>query len=427
MIARRCQILIACSFACCVLGGLAEGQPAAGPKPLGEILLELGVPTPQLVFHIDVENDFATLGDLLTRAYRARLAADQGLPPFPIDFARAFGHLGLTQLKSLTHVSIAQPGIGFRSETALRLQPEAAGLAQLFGKENATFQAGADAPADTDIYAELTLNPPLLAELARAITGDILGSMGTDLINSQLRAPLLPDGSSAEQLLQRLANRLTLTARFDEQGIDLRGGLPGRWVIRLRGAGTLLPALMPLLAQWGAAALPDADLPTWEVPASSGPLPFPLLLQHDTVSGDALFAAGLESLVWLRQTAPTLADDPAFARLRENLPAEGTSFWYTSARLAEAQIAPFGGFDFGPNDPAVQVLLAFLRGQMGAQAGATYFAPGMLRATSLHPTSPKAGFATAALSLGISFGWLDLPVQRPTSPTPNDSTPVTEP
>ena len=145
----------------------------------------LSVENPEFVVHMNLENDFQSLGSFLSQAYLAHLAASPDKPPVPIDFNQLFGHLGLADITSTIWTSEALPEGGFINKSMVEFTESPKGLFLLFGDENLPFSISRTAPGTADLAAELNFNGKILFEILRSFVIDMMGPMGEGLIDAQ--------------------------------------------------------------------------------------------------------------------------------------------------------------------------------------------------------------------------------------------------
>lgn len=366
---------------------------------------QLKVTSPEMVFHVNLEGDFASIGDQLSKLYGAWLVSGPEVPPIPLDFARLFDHLGLTALNSLTMVSEPHPRSGFLNQSLARFSDVPTGLFGLQGSENQPFAVAQYAPADADLALEMSLNASEALLIVRKVMVDLMGPLGQGLLDAQLAQPLVPNGPPLEALVQRLNTRLSVVARLGEPAPSNRSGLdvlPAiNLVIRAARIGDLLDTLAPALHSAGFSSAPQQEGIVWEKSLQSDDGVLQLRLSRGSPEDDLILMLGKDTQAWIDQPSDRLAQNTAFLDFTRDLPGEGLAFWYSSEKFAAAQVR---GLVLQPESeeafkPLLQSIGSLLESLSGQQASALFMEANALRVMTFQPTSYPSGMAFAAMAL----------------------------
>lgn len=367
----------------------------------------LEVSNPEFVFHVDLEGDFATAGAFLTEAYMAYLMTGPQVPPVPVDATALFNRLGLNNLTAFSAVSEAREKGGFRNQMLYRFAGTPKGLFLLTGEVNRPFSVQESAPTDADLAAEFTFNGIALYQIAREILVDVMGPMGQGMIETQLNQPVVPDGPTYADLLNRLSTRAQIVARPE---VAPSGGplaavplLNGRAAIRFANVADLLETVAPLLELAGFARSGDA---LWEASFPAGESSLSLFLEPLSGSNDLLLSLNEASREWYRTgNSATLADSPEFKKAIAGLPESGLSFWYSSERLSRIQLQSLES-QLGTDPkflPVIRIFQDFLGRFTGSQSGLSRLEPDAYRVVSLQPASYKTNIALAGAFIPLGF------------------------
>jgi hypothetical protein len=373
------------------------------------LLQQLEVSEPESIVFVDLEGDFSKAAGLLNQLYLAKVANQPDMPPIPVDFNQIFARLGLSSLEQLLFVSHQHPsGTGFFNEFALAFDSIPDGLFRLPGTSNQPFTAAAEVPADTDILIEARFQANALLDIVLNFAGDIMGPMGTELINAQLATPVLPDGTTIAKAIQLLSTRVVFAAKTSiDPAIPELAGL-GDFALRIDGAGPAVAGLMQVLKQQSAVTIMESTTEDggteWVLHSSDMPPGLRIFVQLPHNSANLYIAPSQSAIAWLNGgSANALALQPAFIAKASSVPASGLAFTYTSANAAKMGIAPLQAL---ANDPQLQASMEIILNAFTANAAdevsALYIDDNLLRMRAHQQLSSKSGLGLAALTL-LSF------------------------
>lgn len=372
-----------------------------------ESMQRLGLSSPEFVFHVDVEGDFATAGAFLTEAYMAYLMTGPQVPPVPVDATALFNRLGLKNLTAFSAVSEPREEGGFRNQMLYQFSGSPKGLFLLTGEVNQPFSVQESAPADADLAAEFAFNGIALYQIAREILVDVMGPMGQNMIETQLNQPVVPDGPTYADLLNRLSTRAQIVARPEvaTSGDPLNAVplLHGQAAIRFANVADLLETVAPLLELAGFARSGDA---LWESSFPAGESTLSLFLEPISGSNDLLLSLNEASREWYRTgKSATLAESAEFKKAIAGLPESGLSFWYSSERLSRIQLQSLES-QLGTDPkflPVIRIVQDFLGRFTGSQSGISRLEPDAYRVVSLQPASYKTNIALAGALIPVGL------------------------
>lgn len=387
----------------CLLGGLLPLSASA--NLFQQHLQQLEVENPVFMFHMGMDGDFNRLGDLLTRIYQGRLAVDPALPPFAVNFNAVFRNIGIAQLNGISVVSQQRDNApGFRNQTLISFSQPPKGLFLLGGDANQPFDFGSSIPADADIYFEGAIHLNSLVPIAIQTASDFMGPFGADLVRSQLNGQILEDGTTVQQLLNRLSTRISGAMRFnDPQFRNANTFLKKNdLVLKIEGIATLLPAVANFLnaiQPMGFQLVRHDEESTWVLRNPGKPDEIAIFFIADAASGDVVLVFSPDSMAWLGNNADSLAGSAALQPFKSALPNDGTVFWFVSERFSRLQFSLLKPEEI--SDPITaslwNVLMPFLDPFAGAQAGVSYFDGNAIRSEALQPASFKGSVAISAL------------------------------
>ena len=372
-----------------------------------ESMDRLGVENPDFVFHLNLEDDFATAGAFLTEAYMAYLMTGPQVPPVPVDASRLFNRLGLNGLTTFSAVSEPRVEGGFRNQMLYQFADSPKGLFLLTGEVNRPFSVQDTAPSDADLAAEFTFNGIALYQIAREIVVDVMGPMGEGMIETQLNRPVVPEGPTYADLLNRLSTRAQIVARPETTtGKGPLAAVPllnGQAAIRFANIADLLEDVAPLLEMAGFVRSGDA---LWKARFPAGEGSLSLFLEPLPGSNDLLLSLDDASREWYRSgSSDALANSPEFKEAISGLPDTGLSFWYSSERLSQIQIQSLES-QLGADPkflPVIRIIQDFLGRFIGPQSGISRLEPDAYRILSLQPASYKTNLALAGALIPVGF------------------------
>ena len=365
---------------------------------------------PEFVLHMDLENDFSSMGAFLTELYMGYLQSAEDAPPIPIDFGKLFDRLGLGNLESMTMVSSPAGKGGFLNQSLFRFDGAPDGLFLLTGSRNEVFSLRYTAPADADFLAEFTLDGVALYGIIRNLVTDIMGPLGEGILEGQMSQPVNEEGRTLQEIINRLQTRVQigLKPNYEKEAAlpGILGILQGHGVVRLSGLGDLLPDLAPFLMQIGFTAIPEGNGYQMVLPLPEQAVMIPIFIETEE-TGNALFISFSEGArTWFTRPDETIPSRPEFLEAVSGLPQEGVSLWFSSKRLAEWQIdnldEQLGGS--GLNAGLVAPLQKLMRRFSGPQAGCAFLEEDAYRVISWQPLSYKTNLAVAGLAVPFGFG-----------------------
>lgn len=394
-----------------LLPGLVLPLTVTG-STFSENLDRLAAENPEFVAYADFSGDFEAAGAFLTDAYLAYLMSGPEIPPVPVDFKRVFSHLGLSSLETVTAVSDPRPGGGFNNQMLFRFTESPKGLFRLFGDTNQPITVHQKAPSDADLVAEFNLNGIALFEIVRSVVIDIMGPMGQGLVDGRMNQPVVPDGPTLADIINRLTTRIQIAASPEAPratagapGVPPVPFLHGKSVIHIANVADLLNAFTPMLQQAGFSPIEDPDGKTWKMEIPQGPMPVSIYLHTLSGSNDLIVAFNEMAKAWYLNTTTSISSSEAFVRETEGLPLSGLSFWYTTERMANLQIDNLDNQLPLPEKyrPILETVKTFLKRYTGPQAGASFLEGDAYRVVAYQPTSYKTNMALAGAVIPLGF------------------------
>jgi hypothetical protein len=374
-----------------------------------EAMDRLGATQPEFVFHADLQNDFETAGAFLSEAYMAYLMSSPDMPPVPVDFKRLFQHFGLSGLTSVTILSEPREAGGFANHSLFTFADKPAGLFLLYGESNQPFAILADAPADADLVAEMQFNGLGLYNIIRNVVIDIMGPMGQGLIDGQMNQPVMPEGPTLAEIINRLTTRVQIVLKPDEAGGNAAmpmAMLNGKSIIRIDNVADLVQSFAPLLQQAGFSPVEDPAGPSWRMAIPNPAMPMTVHLQPLADTNDLIVSFNESSRAWF--TSPDnrgLAANPDFNAVAQGLPGTGVALWYTSKRMADLQIESLDAqLPANPQlTPLIQTLKNLLKRYGGDAAGVSVLSDDAVHMIANQPASYKTNLALAGAVVPISM------------------------
>jgi hypothetical protein len=365
---------------------------------------------PEFVFHANLEADFDRAGAILSDLYLASmLQGSPDFPPIPVDFGQVFGRLGLANLASITLVSGKSANGGFLNQSLFLFDGAPSGVFHLAGRENKPFSILNDAPADADLIAEFYFDGPVLFDIARGLMIDAMGPVGEGLLEMQMSQPLNDEGLTFKDLVNRMQTRAQLAVRMEDPSTGMAGFaalLNGKSVVRLSGLGDLLPTLAPFLQQAGFVQEGGVCMAQLPVPGVEGGVK--VVIEALADSNDLMVCLSDGAKDWFMSNDQPAISSPGILKAIAGFPDTGLAIWYSSARIAELQLA---GLDQGAaGNPQAAGLLPILRNLLmefsGPQSGVTFLEADAYRTVNWQPTSFKTNLVIAgiALPVGIAAG-----------------------
>jgi hypothetical protein len=386
-------------IAACLLPGAVHASSFAATMD------RLGVQDPEFIFHVNLENDFQTAAAFLTDAYLAYLMTSPDIPPVPVDFNRLFGHLGLLPATSFSVVSEARQGGGFSNQMLFRFSEAPSGLFLLGGDRNEPFSILQAAPVDADLVAEMSLNGVGLFNIVRSVVIDIMGPMGQGLIDGQMNQPVVPDGPTLADIINRLTTRVQVAIKPAEEADIQAALLNGQSAVRVGNIADLLQSFAPFLEQAGFAPMDDPHGLAWTMAVPGTQVPVTVLLQPVPETNDILVSLNESSRAWFLGGGAPVSANPEFRKAAAGLPQSGLSFWYSSERFSAMQIQSLDA-QMGADPqfaPLIQTLQAMLQRYVGPQAGVALLEDDAYRVINFQPGSYKTNIALAGAIIPASF------------------------
>jgi hypothetical protein len=370
-----------------------------------EVLQRLSVESPEFVLHANMEQDFSTLGNLFTEAYRAYQMATPEAPPVPINYEMLFQRLGLTTLKSFTITSEKIGEKGFMNQALFHFDGAPGGAFHLMGDTNQPFTIASEAPADAAMAAEFRIKGSAFLDMVRLIAIDIMGPLGEGLIDAQLSQPITPDGLTILDVANRLDTRCLFAVKPDTESNPAMGPLTGMVAIKMVGIGDLLSSLEPLLQGSGFVRSTDGPSSAWTLSLPNPELPLSISIETIPQTNDLLLTLSEGSRDWFLADDRKIGSSEAFKLAVEDFPSTGVSLWYDDGTISAMQVDNFiTEFESNPNlAPVMESLANFMKGFVGGQSGISYFEEDAYRVMSLQKTSYKTQFAVAGMVVPMSL------------------------
>lgn len=387
-----------------------------------ETYQELAEGNPELILYVNLEHDFLTLGNGLTRIYNAVLKANPDMMPIPVDFSKLMGHFGLTGLEHMLMASSwSDNHETFLNQAVIQLTENPEGLFKLLGTDNMEFSFAERVPANADVLMEMQFRPMALVDIARKIMIDTMGPTGKALLDGQLNQPMTQDGLTGLDLIQMLDTEIYFAQNvdpvrmenIDDENMSLSDYM-GDQVWLIKDAGRLPEILAPFLAQYNFRTVPDDPYDAYIIET-----PWTLNEKLTWVfsklpdSGDLLVSNNLDARDWFLAGGESLATNEDFQSMAAAFPDKGLSFWYASENAAQQtqkqMTAAFKqGFqeaveESGHNAPDLQPFLNIFQDAIkrfsGKNAGVAYSSDNQLRFKSLQPYSSKTTLALSTLAV----------------------------
>lgn len=352
-----------------------------------------------LYFYTDLEGDMAQLGDISNRIYREFILQQDGMPPFPVDVAKLYQRLGLTNIQGLSAASYPRKEGYFHNASLMHLvESKPVGLWSIFDFEDRPFEAAATFSAKSDVVVQFHLHPANLLRLVETIITDLMGPFGQMMIHQYLDMQLSEDGLTVRDVVLSFDQPISIAAYLpsaslaydpdQDSFIDTPAELA--FAIRFPRAGTKLRKVIPFAQQYDARVY-EVDAITWvdlQMDLNDNSTP---LFGIDGETGDLIVASAAEDWAWFRE-GPKLVQDAQFLEIREKLPKAAAMFSYTSTHFGQSRIADWMG-GHGALPPALaeeldQMLSPYLRQSMST----TRLADGGIRSDNFQPYSYKHQF-----------------------------------
>lgn len=298
---------------------------------------------PEVLAYVNLQHDFKTLGDWLSRIHRAALQANPTAPPIPVDYQALFADLGLAEMQYAllaSERSTDLPG-SFLNQVLLELGTTPSGLFAIMSTENRPFDFAGRVPGDTDAVSQFQLNADALLQFARLTATRIMGPTGQSLIDAQMQAPLYPDGPTGAQLIELLSTTYYSASNLDPErfadSTDLSlAQLTGDFAYVVENAAELPGLVAPLLPPSANFSKVENDphkayrLPFEFTPDSQQFLYFSQLPDTDHL----LITNSMEARTWFLADDSGITDHPDFQRMISQLPDQGLLFNFTSAKAS---------------------------------------------------------------------------------------------
>ena len=374
-----------------------------------DAMSELGVKEPEFILHLDVENDFNTLGQLLTRLYLEYLKTSPEVPPIPVSFDALFHRLGLSNIRSLTMVS-ERNGEGFLNQALTRFEGSPQGLFRVIGDSNEAFGLLESGPADADLLLEMSFKMPALLEIVRSMAFDLMGPTGQGLVDAQLMQPVNESGMTWMDIINRIDTRIQFAASLpDTPNPELPPAMrlvESRAGLRLQGMGDLLAALGPMLQGAGFTEVPASGQTAWQLVRSNDLFPVEVRIESLPESGDLLLTYSGDARDWFLSgtgISPELAELMAS---HPGIPRTGLSFWYDSGTLSRMQVENMWA-DLEMEEkyaPVLAILQDFILGLTGRQVAVGVVGPSSHRSIALQPASYKTSIAAMGVIMPAAAG-----------------------
>ncbi len=369
----------------------------------------LGVEDPEFLAWVDVEKDFFTAGQWLTRLHRSVLQANPKLPPIPVNYANIFREMGLADMESVLLASERGDGPeGFVNQTLLEFADKPRGIFTMFGSENFAFELAERVPEDTDAVSIVQLRPDALVTMVRQIAMGIMGPAGQSIVDQQLRRPLGPDGPSIGQLLNTLSTRIASISNVDTAELDgeapfTLAQLSGDVVYIVEGAGGL-PAMVAGLLPPGMQLEQVENDPydAMQIRTEIAPgLEQIFLLNAVPGTDDLMISNGPQAREWFLSNSSGVTEHPEFKAMAAKLPEEGIYYAWSSAKasahainVVEKQLSSAGLP--AEAQPVVDQLMGTLKKLTGTTMATGVMGETDMRLISLTPYSQKTTLAIVA-------------------------------
>lgn len=388
----------------------------------------LAAEDPEMVLHANLEQDFAVLGEFLTKVYLEYQASSPEMPPVPVDYEMLFQRLGLLNLRAATLTSEREAEGVFLNKSIFLFDGAPEGAFLLTGSSNQPFTILSSAPADAAAIAEIGLEGTALLEIVRNVAIDLMGPMGQGIIDAQLSQPITPDGLTALDIVNRLNTRVLAAMKpAAADGTEIHPAmvlLKGNIAIRLTSVGDLLASVGPLLQ--GAGFVPTEDGSAWTFSSPAPELPIEVRLESLPDSNDLLLTTSNASRDWFLNSTTGIGESAALQAALKGFPDSGLSLWYDDGTLGALQIDNAMA-DLQQSEqlmPVMESLISFMKAFTGPQSGVSYLEEDAYRVMGRQPTSYKTQAALTAVAIPIGlFAALNPmdPALQEEQPLPEDS------
>ncbi len=373
-----------------------------------ESMEHLQVEDPEFLLHVDLKNDFHTLGELLSRAYLEYLKTSPETPPIPISYEALFNRLGLGNVESMTLVS-ERLEKGFFNQALTRFNESPRGLFTIAGTENEPFSILQGAPVDAGMLLEASMNMPALLEVLRNVAIDLMGATGQGLVDAQLVQPVTEDGLTWLDIINRLQTRVQFAARLPgESSSELPAQLAmleAMAALRLQGIGDLLPRLSPMLEGIGFQPVGGAAQ-AWDLRMETEWVPVYVRIQALPESNDLLLTYSEGADDWFLGEKGIPEELERLMEQWPDMPRSGLSLWFDDGTVSEMQIRNMWK-DMEVEEkyePLLAVLQDFLMQFTGSQLAVGVAGESYHHAMAIQPSSYKTNLATAAIVVPVAMG-----------------------
>lgn len=317
-----------------------------------------------------------TLAAIMDEATAKIPAKARGGLPEGLSVTEFLKIAGMDRLKAMG-TSLRKRPDGMNHILSFAAMPEGrVGLLTLSGGEPEPLLLHTYAPRDADLVIEFPLHTKDAAKPLLDYMKKTMPEAERELLAARLSAPIPPLGISIEALLDRLAARMALIVRLD-QNQELPVGMPGVTLpgvdaaLIIERAGWLLKPLkeqfLPALTQGGlpVTVKDESGVLTISFQSPLGPPPtdFQPTLLYSEASDRLIVATRPSMLAALLNSADKLVKTPEFEAAWQGLPVIGNSAAYLSPRLQKTALDFIPKAMASSNTPAadVEMIMPLLR------------------------------------------------------------------
>jgi hypothetical protein len=276
------------------------------------------------------------------------------------------------------------------------------GIFLITGETNASFPIIHTAPADADIIGEMNFNGLALFGIIRDVVIEVMGPMGQGIIDAQMNQPLIENGPTLADVINRLTTRMQVAVQFGPpplEGVAITfNELIQRAALRVNNVADLLERFSPMLETSGLQRL-AGKAGAWVFNIDTPELALSIYLQPIEGTNDLLVSVSESDMDWFLNNEAKLKDTPEFLKMVSGLPLQGTSFWYATRKASEFQIDTMDAdFESNPQTDAIFVVLKnFLKQYTGPQIGVSFIEENSIRSVAYQPGSFKTNMAVSAV------------------------------
>jgi type IV pilus assembly protein PilA len=278
-----------------------------------------------LVGFIDFEGDGQAIGTSLNTIYQDILANTPEMMPIPMDFNQLFTNLGFGSVRSFAMSSKEIEPDLHRNRSVLLLNDEMTGLFSMYGQALQPFRAAELAPADATGAMTMTVEFTPIRDTVISILQQSMGDMGVAMAQQQLATPVPGTDITADEVIEALSGNWD---GFWHQAYKEAFQQDIKFWVRIEGAGSLLPRVMPLLKDMPV-VIDETDAATVIdlSPMLGEDSPIDIFIKVPEGSSDLIIYSNKN---WTPSSAgPRLSEDPKFTALAKRLPKEGLAYTYS--------------------------------------------------------------------------------------------------